>query len=524
MKQRSQNTTSGFTITISPLIRDSNPFSNSLSASMRSKDASDLSTRSSSKVDVLIIGGGVTGIALATLLARNSKSMLLLENRDFASGTSQASGMMVWGGLLYLKNFEFRLVWKFCRARDKMIRRLDGEVRKRKFTYIGLKKGGRNRLLVWLALKLYQAFSLWKRAPLKPFLPQHMDPSFDASLFASGWTFEEGFLSESDSRYVLQQLLAENRNVQASNYHEITAIRSHVEGGFEVEYQDILSGQKMQTLARKVVNCGGVWAEEINSKFKITTKHTHYLSKGVYLLLPTSEYSDALIMDMDGHDDTLCWVPWGDVVMWGPTESKINSLDEAVATADDVDFLLNNLNRFSRKVWKLDDIVNVRCGVRPLVSKPHTDVKYPLDLSRRSVVEKSPEIEWWTVFGGKLSGAADLANKIHHTIFQEYPTASNIPPPASAPPMTNEFFDGRALPKPIYCRESEHCRTLEDYLRRRTNLAQWIPNSGFGKDFEFYDDLLAIATILTKDFNSALHEVQSYRAKIIAEKQQWYER
>jgi len=114
----------------------------------------DSAPRHPSEVEVLIIGGGVTGISLASLLARNGKSTLLLENRDFASGTSQASGMMIWGGFLYLKNLEFRQVWQFCRARDQLIAGLDGEVTKRKFTYIGLKKGGRNRLMVWLALHL----------------------------------------------------------------------------------------------------------------------------------------------------------------------------------------------------------------------------------------------------------------------------------------------------------------------------------------------------------------------------------
>ncbi|MFK7912003.1 MAG: FAD-dependent oxidoreductase [Akkermansiaceae bacterium] len=491
---------------------------------MRRKPKNPPANPAPSEVDVLIIGGGVTGISLAALMAQN-KSLLLLEKRDFASGTSQASGMMVWGGLLYLKNFEFRLVWKYCRARDRMIGRQNGQVTKRKFTYMMQKKGGRSRVFVWLALQVYQAFSLWKRARLKSFRPENLDANFNPNMFSNGWTYEEGFLTESDARFALLQLQRENEKAHVANYQEVTSIRSQDDGGFQVDYQDTITGQKMQTRVGKIINCGGVWAEEINLNFGISTEHTHYLSKGVYLLLPASACTDAIIMDMEDHDDTLCWVPWGEVVMWGPTETKIDSLEEAVATYEDIDFLLDSLNRVSQKTWRRDDILNVRCGVRPLVNKPGKSVKYPLDLSRRAVVEKSPDRDWWTVFGGKLSGAADLAATIHRTIFPDEPIQNSSPDPETPPPpITKKYFLGRELPEPSYCREFEHCRTLEDYLRRRTNIAQWIPNSGFGKNYEFQKDLIAIAGVLLDDDGSAVDEVQAYREKVTAEKKQWNER
>ena len=485
-------------------------------------DRSEWKTRIPNQTEVLILGGGITGISLAALLDSNGKSVLLVEKGDFASGTSQASGMMVWGGLLYLKNLEFGLVRRFCRARDRLIRKSGGEIETRSFTYLGLKSGGRNRLFMWLALQFYQMLSLWQRAPVRDFPLDRLCPTLDKRLFKNGWTYEEGFLGSSDSRFALEQLPAGED--KAMNYCEVLEIRKKPQGeGFIATIKNTLSGEEAEVHTRKIVNCGGVWAEEINRRHGVPTEHTHHLSKGVYLLLPAPQNREALIMDMGTHGDTLCWVPWGEVVMWGPTETSIESLDQAHADTADIDFLLAKLNDYSTKTWTREDIVNVRCGVRPLAKKPGQKVTHPLDLSRRGLVEKAPNQPWWTVFGGKLSGAADLATEIYHALFGEMPARIETRVPSRKIPHIDAFFGGRSLPDPAYCRDFECCRTLEDYLRRRTNLAQWIPHGGFGANFEYEADLMAIAGILLDDPAAAEPAVRHYQEKVTMEKRRWHE-
>lgn len=226
-------------------------------------------------------------------------------------------------------------------------------------------------------------------------------------------------------------------------------------------------------------------------------------------------------MDSGADGDVLCWVPWGEVTMWGPTETTIESLDEAHATAADVDWLLAQLNRRSTRQWTRKDIGNVRCGVRPLAVLPDTEIKNPLDLSRKAVIEKCPDQAWWTVFGGKLSGADDVAAEIYQSLFGKSAECRHVRESGPEPPIIRDYFDGREIPDPDFCRRHEFCRTLDDYLRRRSNIAQWIPRGGFGNDDEFAADLLAIASRLLGDVAAAEQALQRYRGQVMLERSQW---
>jgi glycerol-3-phosphate dehydrogenase len=464
------------------------------------------------EVEVLVIGGGITGTSLANVLHRANRQALLVDLNDFGSGTSQASGMMIWGGLLYLKHFEFRQVRKFCRARDGLLSSLQREVAARSFSYLGSKPGGRHPALVRAALTAYQALALWKRAPVRPFPLGDLPESFAAGRFRKGWTFEEGFLKESDARFTLRRLPFGSPWVTARNHCEIIDI-GRTGAGFD--------GREWRVAAGRIVNCGGVWADGINARFGVATHHEHHLSKGVYLLLRGGGRPDALVMDMGMNGDTLCWVPWGEVVMWGPTETSIASPTGAVAGAEDVDFLLDRLNRYSRRRWTRADIVNVRVGVRPLAIRRGRRVARSLDIPRGAVVEKAPGEAWWTVFGGKLSGASDQAEAIYRSLFREpAPRGAEREAPMPEAPVI-AAFGGRRLPDPAHCRRYEHCRTLEDYLRRRTNVAQWVANGGCGAAFEFGDDLLRVAGAIHDGAGAAREAVRDYQRKMIHERERW---
>jgi glycerol-3-phosphate dehydrogenase len=472
------------------------------------------------EANVLVIGGGITGISLATLLARNGKSTLLIEKHDFASGTSQASGMMIWGGLLYLRNLEFRTVAKFCRARDRLLHQPGARISPRAFTYLVAKHGGRSSWLMWAALQLYRALSGGKRAAVRRFPLERLPLELDPSLYATGWSYEEGFLTDSDSIFTLGQMTHCAGPLTALNYQAITEIQRLADGQYQVTFHDTQTSAEQVWIVDKIVNCGGVWADEINRQFGVRTRHHHHGSKGVYLLLPSTG-DDALVMDSGADGDVLCWVPWGEVTLWGPTETSIDDLSDAHATAEDVDWLLDQLNRRSTRTWTRADIVNVRCGVRPLAKLPETPVNHPLDLSRRAIIEASPSQSWWTVFGGKLSGAGEVARDTYHALFGEQPSRRDPAKPPPPQPQIREFFEGRNIPDPTYCREREACRTLEDYLRRRSNIAQWIPRGGFGRNDEFAADLLAIATQLMGDSTAAESALNHYRERIDHDERRW---
>ena len=113
--------------------------------------------------DVLILGGGITGASLYGELCHQGWRTLLLDKGDFASGTSQSSGMMVWGGLLYLRSGDVLTVLRLSRSRDRMIGELDGWTAPAAFHYIPPLKGGLPSLFIGAGLGLYWLLGAGRR-------------------------------------------------------------------------------------------------------------------------------------------------------------------------------------------------------------------------------------------------------------------------------------------------------------------------------------------------------------------------
>ena len=229
---------------------------------------------------------------------------------------------------------------------------------------------------------------------------------------------------------------------------------------------------------------------------------------------------DALVIDMEEHGDTLCWIPWGKTIMWGPTETTINSIKELPVTKNDVQFLLDKLN--SKLVNKLSfkDIINVRNGIRPLVKLNNKEVKYSLELSRKAILESDKNIPWHTVFGGKLSGGLEFSNKVYYRIFKQKPYQTQYNSTID-PPITKEFFDGMELPDVKWSVEHTQVRYLEDYLRRRTNIAQWIPVGGLGFKNEYLDDIKKISKLIHTSDKDAAYDFENYTNTQRKERYKW---
>lgn len=460
--------------------------------------------------DLLIIGGGINGSMLYRVATDSSKKVILIEKNDFSSGTSQASGMMVWGGILYLKNFEFNLVRKFCKARDNLIKQ-SNYVYTRRFHYTFLKKNQRSFLKMKAGFALYRLLGIFRRSATKSITNKHLPSQWDKSRFKGGLSYEEGFLKQSDSQFTINLLQRDPASEsKAYNYSDVKEIEWLDEiKCFKVHFLDHKK-QNHIVYAKSIVNTCGVWADGVNKKFGIKTKASHHLSKGVYLLLKnTNGQKDAFVVDMEENGDTLCWVPWGETVMWGPTETSIDSIDELPVTKDDVTFLLGKLNSKLEHKVDLQDIVNVRTGIRPLVKFNDREIKCSLELSRKAILESDPKHPWHTVFGGKISGGLEFSSKVYRSIFKKKPgqIRYNL---IQETPVTTEFFNGAEIPDVKWTVEHTQVRCLEDYLRRRTNIAQWIPVGGLGFQNEYLQDLKKISELIHPFYKDAKIDYEHY--------------
>src|SRR5262249_34410836 len=131
--------------------------------------------------DVAIIGGGINGACLFHHLCKAGYRVLLVDQGDFASGTSQASAMMIWGGLLYLSTLDFATVLQLSASRNRLVRDMPDSVQRLKFRYLSARKGGRNLAFVHFVLYLY-----WLLGLCRSDRPYHERFFSEASLFKTG--------------------------------------------------------------------------------------------------------------------------------------------------------------------------------------------------------------------------------------------------------------------------------------------------------------------------------------------------
>jgi glycerol-3-phosphate dehydrogenase len=474
--------------------------------------------------DVAIVGGGAQGACLFAQLAGRGRRVLLIDRGDFAGGTSQASAMQVWGGLLYLKNLDLLHVIRLSASRDRLLKCHPELAERHRFSLVLGRRPHRRPWALRAGLWTY-----WLLGACRREAPRH-DRAFAEQAFLAPGTavrrlrFEEGQLRTSDARFVLDWI-ARSPGV-ALNYCKL------IGGGFDrqrncwrLELRDALDdGNETEVEARHVVNAAGAGAEGVDNAFGVRAPWKHLFAKGVSFCIRRPEgHHDTLVFDGAGADDGMSLVPWGPVSLWGSTETLAPTAEEARRIeSGDVDYLLATLNaRFAATV-RAEDIISLRCGVRALAVPRGTAHGNPLQLSKRWFLHHDRERRWVSIYGGKLTSCIGVASRVCSLLGCGPPSARDVRDLeciATRQPQL-ECFPGLAEPvfSPDWCRAHESCCTLEDYLRRRTNIAQWVPRGGLGRANEHRPQLVRIATCFCDgDAARARAAVEEYEFRVARE-------
>ena len=442
--------------------------------------------------DVVIIGGGITGAATYRELCKKAYKVLIIDKGDFGSGTSQASAMMIWGGLLYLRNFDIFSVYKFSKDRDRLIKTYSDQVNKMDFRYIP-DHNGRSSTSVALALYLYWVLGKFERK--KPKLEKDF---FETEFLREknkpySFLYQEGFLSKSDSNFVIELLMQHQTEwCKALNYCEIDDLSyNQLDKFWHIDLQDTFLKRKTFFKSKMIINCGGVWVDKINKQFLITSPFKHVFSKGVFLNFKKPDtHQTPLIFEMGENRDMITFIPWGPVSLWGPTETLIENIEDGFRPAEeDISFLREKAKIHLEPSLADSEIVSLRSGVRPLVvKKDYKPSCYPLDISRKHKIYQDLEVPWISVYGGKFSGHLSIAEAVLKKVNKNIQVTDrkrrihffnkNDAPLIKFPGYAHE------IPAIEWYKDNGFCCTLEDYLRRRTNISQWVPNQGLGVNFE----------------------------------------
>ena len=475
--------------------------------------------------DVAVVGGGINGATVYHQLCREGYRVLLVDKGDFGGATSQASAMFIWGGVLYLRNLEWLTVARFCLSRDRMIRDLKELVRVCPMRYMPSPKDFRSTWWTLAGLHLYWLLGGFRRA--RP----RVEGNFPERAMlgkngrSSSLVYEDACLNQSDARFVLHWILSHQGPGQvALNY-----CRLH-DGAYEpsgriwrLELSDERDGTQGVARAKVVVNAAGVWTDRINHQFGIDSPYKHVLSKGVFIGIPRDPRLSLPLIFQNRDDeeaDCMALIPWGPVALWGPTESLTTDLESSFQVeAEDLWFLLDQLNRNLARPVSPSDIVSLRCGVRPLaVDRSFQPGRHTLNLSKSLRIHRNADLPWITVYGGKITGSLEGARSVAQLVRDLGISADSSSRQTAEPPHPEwDRFPG--LTEPVvsarFAAEHEHCWTLEDYLRRRTNISQWVARGGLGRCDENLPHLLDLARVFTGG-NPALARaaVDAYRKTV----------
>lgn len=377
-----------------------------------------MSKKVSSHFDVVIVGGGINGAVSAARLAAGGVKVLLLEQDDFASKTSQESSNLVWGGIKYLQSYEIGLVYKLCRSRNELLRAYPNRIREIGFLASIGPTAPFGRVLGLFGTMLYWtigAFATNRPKVYSPAVANRIEPSFLPGRAALEYFDAE--LPDNDSRFVWDFIAtAKSLGADCRNYHQVTS--ATFDKAWTVRYRDTIAGSDEVVTADAIVNATGPFANLMAEKFQLENKSQLALSKGVHLIVPKIHSSERVLAFWDEQGRMFYVLPMHDRSMIGTTDTRVDQETKEV-TAEDREFLLRQINKEMKLSKPLTeaDIIAERAGVRPLVtdSKAGAEVDWH-KLSRKHVVETDVKRKAVSLFGGKLTDCLNVGEEVYQEI------------------------------------------------------------------------------------------------------------
>lgn len=376
-------------------------------------------------LDVLIIGGGINGAAVAAAIGTSKYRVALVDKGDFSSQSSQSSSAFIWGGIKYLQSGEFALVRQLCRQRNALMKAYPSLISETRFLLLFNKENWIKRQFVYLATWLY--WFLGGRKTDKPRLQKNekisqYEPVISRKNRFTGVEYSDATLVDGDARFVFSLIDKGAKNGSlAINYLTVTGLKftRHNDGGvWCVSLLDEINQKKVTINARIVVNAAGSFADNINQLGGVKTKYRHVFSKGVHLVVKRLSKSSRVLSFFANDGRPFFIIPTGDKSSIGTTDTQAHSQDTCVDKKDR-EFILENLNEVLSKSFQLglSDIISERSGVRPLaVAKKNKEPKDFLRLSRRHFIESSKNFPIITIFGGKLTTCLEVGSDVRREI------------------------------------------------------------------------------------------------------------
>jgi glycerol-3-phosphate dehydrogenase len=373
--------------------------------------------------DVLVIGGGITGAGVALDAAARGLRVALVDKGDFASGTSSKSSKLVHGGLRYLQQKEYFLVYENLAERQRLLDNAPHLVRVLPFL---IPIFGRSGVLKKSVAKVYST-ALWlydltgglrigkrhkKVSNEEAF--GHM-PTLRREYLVAGFLYFDARADDARLTLTILRTAVLDHGAVAVNYAPVAGLRKADDGTL----RGAVLADGTEVRATTIVNAAGVWVDDVRQLDEGVHPSSLRPAKGVHITVPWSKVrcDIAAVIPVPKDKRSIFVVPWGDRVYLGTTDTDYDGpLDDPACTPEDVRYILDAINLVVTEPLSEADVLGTWAGLRPLMK--HGSER-TADLSRRHAVVRSPS-GLITVSGGKLTTyrrmASDAVDEIvkHH--------------------------------------------------------------------------------------------------------------
>ena len=433
-----------------------------------------------SPLDVLVIGGGIVGSGVARDAAMRGLRTGLVEQHDFAFGTSGRSSRLLHGGMRYLAQGRLRLV-REASVEKRIIHHIAPHLAEPLPFIFPVWRGSRDWVLWRLkfGVKLYDLLCGGRNFGRSTWLNSRevlaKVPGLEPSGLKGAVRYFDGFTN--DARLVVDTLRsAAGHGATVVNYCRFTgAARRDL---WECEVKDVVSGCTHKILTRAVVNASGPWSDGLpHSKVKLR------LTKGIHLVVDRARLPVPDTVVMTDGPRILFAIPWGERTILGTTDTDYKGAPEDVRVeVADTSYLLEIANRsFPGADLAVNDVISAWAGVRPLIADPQGR---PSDISRAHQIT-NPEPAWWDVAGGKLTTYRLMAEQTVDAILRNLPHQSRRECRTAIEPLLPESDTKQisGILPPEFSRSivehfvaREWAVRLEDLMVRRTSWRQYCPD------------------------------------------------
>lgn len=375
---------------------------------------SRLSTASKTHYDLIVIGGGITGVGIALDASLRGIKTLLLEKRDYASGTSSKSTKLIHGGLRYLKQLDFALVRESGLERAVAHHNAPHLVHPEKMLLPIVDGGTFNKFSASLAISVYDLLAKVDKVDRKQSQSKsktlQYEPLLNQDILKSGITYSE--YRTDDARLTIEVLKSARRaGAEAFNYMKVDSFEYSNDIISAVKCTDRVEDKEIVFTANNIVSAAGPWVDQLRLKDGVLNNKSLHLTKGVHIVIPKEKLNIHSAVYFDAFDGRMIFaVPRGKVTYVGTSDTNYNNdLDRVLCTQEDLDYLLEKTNHmFEVAFLNREDVVSSWAGLRPLI---HEDGKSPSELSRKDEIFISDR-GLISIAGGKLTGYRKMAKRI----------------------------------------------------------------------------------------------------------------